>query len=249
MRISTALAVLASTLLLAGCGDDAAGKDAATNDGGPGGGGSGMEINASMGLSLNDTKHPKNDEGAVSGLILVKTNGVNSKTAQVKVNGVVVPADPLLETANPNSVTIPDAGPGKSLRITAADKGASGSVDLPCPSELGLTSTPADGATVNVGDTIALSWTGTLNYEGMGFLKPDLQFDSYSEDSDQWDPMTEERLTLSPTDTKADVIAPDTGGDDLLLNLRAPGKFIMTDGHSGHCQLVRRVRFKVEQPR
>lgn len=261
MRISTAIAVVASTFLLGACGfdfgigdgeqSDAGQNDAGDNkdDGGDKQNGAGLEINATLGLSLNDPAHLKSGEGGVSGQILIKTNGVDSKTAKVKVNGVVAPVDPLFKTANPNTVTIPDTGPGKSLRITATDGAASGSVDLPCPAELGLTSTPADGATVNVGDTIALSWTGTLNYDGKGFLKPDLQFDTYSDDRDDWDPMFDERLSLTPTDTGVNVTVPDTGGDDLLLSLRVPGDFIMEGGHSGHCTLVRRVRFEVEQSR
>lgn len=182
------------------------------------------------------------DKEAVNGLISVKKDGDNVPGATLKLNDTEIPESADTGTYDVGTASLTSVTPGAKATFIATFGGETATLELDCPAEVTIT-TPAEGATVTAGDSIAFAWTGTIAYEN--FSKPSASIVTYNS--------TNGKLGLaSPTNSaridgsSATVTVPSLDGTDdgWLAQLSVPGNSVETVEGFATCTYVRRNQLK-----
>ena len=260
--------VLSGCAVLSGCSTVATGLPAnggssfdsgAPGDGGadagfsPGFGGSGsstggLYILGAFGIDLvtPTTKF----ESAVQGLLSVQQGkgaaAQKLKDASLTINGVNVPPTSLgnFDLADASGLTI---APSSSIRVAASHGGDAAMLQVPCPADVVLT-TPKDGEMVMPGESIAVAWKGTIDYQSPLF-PPQLWLIEYSFARDEFAySQLSDPQDLDATKSSATVTVPSTPtsdySDGYLVELVVPGLRVLNDGGDTVCRLRKRVRIR-----
>lgn len=251
MKTMTMTALLCGALLaMGGCGSTSTGTDAGPGGGSDGGSGSPdsgssstsvLEVNFATGLHSFDK--PLAGEGAgLTGTVQVHLSDSSEDLpdAVLKVNDVTVPINStgLYEVSE---VSIPAVAAGGSIKVSATWKGQLASLTVKCPPEVTLTAPTANTAFAT-GDTVALSWTGSLGVVS-AISGPTASVLSYNSVTRQAG--SAPGVTLKVTDTSVSIKAPTLRGSDngFIAELATAGDYLAdTKSHGfGLCYLHRRV--------
>lgn len=201
-----------------------------------------LVVEALTGLDLVDK--PLLDEGTVNGLVGAKEPGGSiTQPTTLTINDVAVGTNPdgiwLLSAGTPPIA----AAAGQPLKVKASSSRGSAQLDLPCPSEVTLTS-PTEGSAVVAGSQLTVSWTGSLAHSFGPLYRPQLRVDGFSAEQNRREKGAPGANVKSLTggETSAVVTVPQTENTGYLLELRVVGNHVDTDEGEGFCSLKRRVR-------
>ena len=204
----------------------------------------GLKIDAILGLSLIDV--PAIDEDPVDGVFEVTRDGASVDDAEVTINGVTVTGSDGMYFVS-NAVSELAVAAGESLKIKAIQGGDTVELELPCPTDAQITS-PADGTQVATGETITVTWSGSIGPYAWGIMsEPYLKLDGNEpgasgdhEYSLQPKP-GETYLGLSATDTSGQLTIPENSHPAFMLKLVVPGDFVENANGQGYCRIIRKV--------
>jgi hypothetical protein len=218
--------------LISGCGGSPANGDSSN----------GLYINAALGVTLTQSpiRNGLPAESGVSGLVFVtRDNPQGPKVAAtLTVNGAAVSQDGFLLAYDLGQTTIPNATAGGAIRLHASYQSYSADLTLHCPAEVSITA-PADNALAMIGDSLPVSWKGSLDYASIA--KPDIMVRGF-------DPASGERNDIGFVDRVESGKANDTvplpdpkGAPQWLVDLYVPGDAVNDAAGAGFCMLDRRV--------
>lgn len=279
-RVWTIATLLACGLLTA-CGSDdestpsgnagsSAGGSAGSSAGGSAGSsvagsagedpGESLYINAAVGLSTIDKPFANEGKGA-TGLIAMEYSEDDLSSAVVKVNGTQLKLLPGgLGESIPGVFDLATSevpGPGASgvFKVDASYNGMTATGSLPCPAGVTITS-PAEGDSFAMGDTISVTWTGSVA-TGHPVSKSSLSllgYDSVANKEvgsvmfqDSKDGVT---VSLEDTATGGELKAYEPAGGDTagfdgwVVQVNVLGSYIDVNDAVGYCSTISRVHLK-----
>lgn len=173
----------------------------------------------------------------LGGTIHVERGSRDVTTAVVTVNNVTIPhtISGVYEITDDVNQQL-SVGPGQTVTIAATDSGQTARLVLTFPQDVALTS-PSDGSMVGAGQTITVSWTGSLGpYDWTQFDGPQLVLSGNSRNEDGLNhPMSlgiptsgANWVGLEADDVSAELTLPQTSEPGYLLTLIVPGDAIGT---------------------
>jgi hypothetical protein len=171
--------------------------------------------------------------------------------ATVTVNGVSLPRN---ERGSFTTISTPlSIGAGTRVELVAAAGATRLTYTFDCPDI--VVTAPADGDTVELGDQVVASWSGTVrNYEG-SIDTAQISLYNYDSTTGNFSGATSYHVFqnldgLTQTATLPIPAAVDPGYDGLAVVLLVPGKPAVDDNHLAvepYCDLNRRVILKVSR--
>ena len=243
-----------------GAGGGSSGGTGAGPSGGTGGGtGEAMLINAAMGLQTVDKPFADEGKGAV-GMLHMEYANDDLSTAVVKVNDTTVKQKQIgghnvEATFDLQTSDVPAPGPLGAFKLEASYKGMTAAGSLPCPAGVTITS-PAEGDSYAVGDTITVSWTGSVATDHPLF-KSDLRLLGYDTAANQEYGSTAFQsstdgivVSLEGTATGGEVKAYEATGsqtgtfDGWVVQVQALGNYVSETNAVGYCTVASRVHIK-----
>ncbi len=249
MSCGIVIRVMAVSWLLGACGCGVTTPGGSTGgDAGPAaqadaGHETGLQINASLGLTINPL--PVNDESALSGMVMLKNDGEDAPASSViTVNGKALrPVDLFPGFWEANPADAPVIGSDRKLTIAASVAGNSASISCECPEELAMTTSPAAGSALAEGDQVAVSWSRELFVNDLGlFYSPTLEIRGYDPTAKSAGFDSKQAKLVKGTSSSS-VAAPETDLSGYLLNLDFPGLLKVENGNAVICYRSNRVVF------
>lgn len=201
----------------------------------------GLRIEASFGVDIKDI--PGSTESPVSGTFVTVQKQDSSgkmdvsKDAVLQVNGVTIPYNTLISVFDFSKVTIPNAGPGSTLTLSATRGADSATFQIKCP-DITLTA-PEENTKVTEGQDLTVSWTGKLRYASGLLFGPQLKLKGYNAATNSIDPLSEAGKITSDTSGTIKIPSAD-GKTGYVVELSVPGDNVSGDGGTGLCFVYRR---------
>lgn len=243
MRVLQALcaAALSGTFSMMGCGLLSDVQSPGGSGPGPNTSVGGLRIDASLGVDIREL--PGTGESAVSAIaIAVQKQDASGKKdvsmdSVLQINGVTIPYSADTKSYVFSNVTIPNAGPGSTITLSATRGTDSATFQVQCPDA--ALSMPAENTKVTEGQTVPVSWTGRIRYASGVLFGPLLRLKGYSPTTQGVDPIGEKGTLVSDTSGTVKIPAAD-GRTGYVIELNVPGDAVSGDGGNGLCIVNRR---------
>jgi hypothetical protein len=209
-----------------------------------------MNIRIAQGLYVLDPPLP--GEPTIDGVVEVEVGGAPPPAGTVvDANGVpLVPYDVAGVPAKYWKVSAagaqPTPGADGSITITARGAGLSRYLILPCPGDLGVTSSAALGASLAGAGSLKLGWTGELTVNATNVLPSDLYASAELRGFDlatrmASGPVSQQLVALHANGAELPVSPTGMGG--YLAEVRWQGPYVTNFDSVGYCGRVKRMSF------
>lgn len=168
---------------------------------------------------------------SLSGIVLVRYDTGLTHDAIVTLNGVEL--SPEYDNGGYAVPASFEARQGDTLAVCAVNGEDATSILLHCP-RVEIAS-PAEGTAVSPGETVTVTWSGNVYFED-AWQPPAIGISGYDRTRNSMSGQGE-TVTLSPGDTSATLVVPDTTADEYVVLFEIAGSIERNGASQGACKV------------